>query len=132
MWIVRLALRRPYTFVVLSLLIFIMGVMVILRTPTDIFPEVNIPVITVIWQYTGLSPQQMAQRITSPFERIATTTVDNIEHIESQDLSGISVSKIYFHPGTNVDVGLAQLTAICQTVLAQPASGHIAAAGHHL
>ena len=117
MWIVRLALRRPYTFVVLALLIFIMGVIVILRTPTDIFPDVNIPVVTVIWNYTGLSPQQMAERITTVFERIATTTVDNIEHIESQDLAGISVSKIYFHPGTNVDAGIAQLTAISQTAV---------------
>src|SRR5665213_3047459 len=117
MWIVRFALRRPYTFVVLSLVIAIMGVMVILRTPTDIFPGLNIPVVTVIWYYTGLSPEQMAARITTNFERIATTTVDNIEHIESQDLAGISVSKISFHPGTNVETGLAQLTAISQTVL---------------
>ncbi len=117
MWIVRLALRRPYTFVVLSVLILILGVTVILRTPTDIFPDVDIPVVTVIWNYAGLSPQQMAERITSNFERMATTTVDNIQHIESQDLAGISVSKIYFHPGTNVDVGLAQLTAICQSAI---------------
>jgi multidrug efflux pump subunit AcrB len=117
MWIVRLALRRPYTFIVLALLIVILGITVILRTPTDIFPNVNIPVVTVVWNYTGLSPQEMAGRITTPFERVATTTVDNIEHIESQDLAGISVSKIYFHPGTNVEVGLAQLTGISQTAL---------------
>jgi multidrug efflux pump subunit AcrB len=119
MWIVRLALRRPYTFVVLSLLIFIMGVSVILRTPTDIFPDVDIPVVTVIWSYSGFSPQQMTNRITTNFERICTTTVDNIEHIESQSLTGISVSKIYFHPGTSVETGLAQLTAISQTMLHQ-------------
>ncbi len=117
MWIVRLALRRPYTFVVLAVLILILGVTVILRTPTDIFPDVNIPVVTVIWHYSGLSPQEMEGRITSNFERLATTTVDNIEHIESQDLAGISVSKIYFHPGTNVETGIAQLTAISQTSL---------------
>ncbi len=123
MWIVRLALRRPYTFVVLSLLILIVGILTILRTPTDIFPDVDIPVVTVIWQYTGLSPEQMGARITSPFERIATTTVDNIEHIESQDLAGISVSKIYFHPGTSVSTALAQLTAIGQTALHQLPTG---------
>ncbi|MGH9616864.1 MAG: efflux RND transporter permease subunit, partial [Acidobacteriaceae bacterium] len=114
MWIVRLALRRPYTFVVLSLLILILGITVVLRTPTDIFPTVNIPVVTVIWNYTGLSPQEMAQRITTNFERGVTTTVDNIEHIESQDLPGISVSKIYFHQGTNVEGAVAQVTAISQ------------------
>ncbi|MGC1781954.1 MAG: efflux RND transporter permease subunit [Acidobacteriaceae bacterium] len=123
MWIVRLALRRPYTFVVLSLLIAILGVIVILRTPTDIFPNVDIPVVTVIWNYTGLSPDQMAGRITSNFERAVTTTVDNVEHIESDALAGISVSKIYFHPGTNVEVGLAQVTAISQTLLRQFPTG---------
>ncbi len=117
MWIVRLALRRPYTFVVLALLIVILGITVILRTPTDIFPDVNIPVVTVIWRYSGLSSQEMAGRITSVFERVATTTVDNIEHLESQVLAGNSVTKIYFHPGTNVETGLAQLTAISQTEL---------------
>src|SRR6185437_1013340 len=115
MWIVRLALRRPYTFIVLALLILILGVTVILRTPTDIFPDINIPVVSVIWRYNGLSPQEMASRITTPFERMITTTVDNIEHIESQDLAGTSVTRIYFHPGTNVVTGLAQLTAASQT-----------------
>ena len=117
MWIVRLALRRPYTFVVLALLILILGVTVILRTPTDIFPEINIPVVSVVWTYTGLSPEEMTGRITSNFERAVTTTVDNIEHIESQSLVGISVVKIYFYPGTNVDAGVAQTTAIAQTLL---------------
>ena len=117
MWIVRLALRRPYTFVVLALLILILGVTVILRTPTDIFPEINIPVVSVVWNYSGLSPEEMTGRITSNFERALTTTVDNVEHIESQTLVGISVVKIYFHPGTNVDAGVAQTTAIAQTVL---------------
>ncbi|MDR5729281.1 MAG: efflux RND transporter permease subunit, partial [Terriglobia bacterium] len=117
MWIVRLALRRPYTFVVLSLLILILGITVILRTPTDIFPNIDIPVVTVIWGYNGLSPEQMADRISSVFERAVTTTVDNIEHIETQTLTGSSISKIYFHPGTNVDAGVAQVTAISQTML---------------
>ncbi len=117
MWIVRLALRRPYTFVVLALLILILGVTVILRTPTDIFPEIDIPVVSVVWNYTGLSPEEMTGRITSNFERALTTTVDNVEHIESQTLVGISVVKIYFHPGTDVAAGVAQTTAIAQTVL---------------
>ena len=117
MWIVRLALRRPYTFVVLSLLILILGITVILRTPTDIFPNIDIPVVAVIWGYNGLSPEQMADRISSVFERAVTTTVDNIEHIETQTLTGSSISKIYFHPGTNVDAGVAQVTAISQTML---------------
>ncbi len=115
MWIVRLALRRPYTFVVLSLLILILGITVILRTPTDIFPNVDIPVVTVLWHYTGLSPQEMASRITSNFERGVTTTVDNIEHIESESLAGTSVVKIYFYPGTSVAAAVAQVTAISQT-----------------
>lgn len=117
MWIVRLALRRPYTFVVLALLILIVGIATILRTPTDIFPDVNIPVVTVMWRYNGLSAQEMANRITSNFERIATTTVDNIQHIETQDLAGISLSRFYFYPGTSVESGVAQLTAVSQTML---------------
>ncbi|MHB8303059.1 MAG: efflux RND transporter permease subunit [Acidobacteriaceae bacterium] len=117
MWIVRLALRRPYTFVVLALLILILGVTTILRTPTDIFPNINIPVVSVVWTFNGLSPQEMAGRITSNFERAVTTTVDNIEHIESFSITGISVVKIYFHAGTNVDAGVAQTTAIAQTLL---------------
>jgi len=114
MWIVRLALRRPYTFVVLAILILILGITVILRTPTDIFPDVDIPVVTVLWNYTGLSPEEMAARISSNFERGVSTTVSNIEHIESENLAGRSVVKIYFQPGTNVDAGVAQVTAIAQ------------------
>ncbi|MGC9292476.1 MAG: efflux RND transporter permease subunit [Acidobacteriaceae bacterium] len=117
MWIVRLALRRPLTFVVLAILVFILGTFTILRTPTDIFPSIDIPVVSVIWNYSGLSPDEMTGRITSQFERALTTTVNNIEHIESQTLTGISVVKIYFHPGTNVDAGVAQVTAISQTVM---------------
>jgi multidrug efflux pump subunit AcrB len=119
MWIVRLALRRPYTFVVLSLLILILGITVILRTPTDIFPNVNIPVVTVVWGYNGLSPEQMADRIDSVFERAVTTTVDNVEHMETLAVTGTSVTKIYFHPGSNVQGSVAQVTAIAQTMLRQ-------------
>src|SRR5260221_10328652 len=91
MWIVRLALRRPYTFVVLALVILILGPLVILRTPTDIFPNINIPVVSVIWNYSGLSAPEMANRIVSGYERGLTTLVNDIEHIESQTLAGISV-----------------------------------------
>ena len=114
MWIVRLALRRPYTFVVLSLLIAILGVIVILRTPTDIFPNVDIPVVTVIWNYNGLSPVEMANRITSNFERAVTTTVDNVEHIESENISSKAIVKIYFQPGANVQTAVSEVTAIAQ------------------
>lgn len=117
MWIVRLALARPYTFVVLALVIILLTPVVLLRTPTDIFPEINIPVISLVWNYTGLEPQEMEQRITSNSERAVTTLVNDVEHIESQSLNGISVVKIYFQPTANVQVALAQTTAIVQTIL---------------
>jgi CzcA family heavy metal efflux pump len=117
MWIVRLALARPYTFVVLALVIVLLTPVVLLRTPTDIFPEINIPVITLVWTYTGLEPQEMEQRITSNSERSVTTLVNDVEHIESQSLNSISVVKIYFQPTANVQVALAQTTAIAQTIL---------------
>src|SRR5450631_4727482 len=98
MWIVRLALRRPYTFAVFALLLLLLGPVAIMRTPTDIFPDINIPVVTVIWQYAGLSAQELANRIVTPSERAMTTTVNAIEHIESQSLSGIAVVKIFFQP----------------------------------
>jgi multidrug efflux pump subunit AcrB len=119
MWIVRLALRRPYTFVVLSILLLILGPIVILRTPTDIFPNINIPVVSVIWNYAGLSPQEMGNRITTPFERSMTTTVNDIQHIESQSLNGIAVIKVFFQPGANVPSAVAEITAIAQTQLRQ-------------
>ena len=97
MWIVRLALRRPYTFVVLSLMLFILAPVVISRTPTDIFPNIDIPVVSVIWQYSGLSAQDISERIVYVSERILTTTVNNIEHIESQSMNGIAVVKIFFN-----------------------------------
>ena len=108
MWIVRLALRRPYTFVVAALVILIMGPLVILRTPTDIFPNINIPVISVLWNFAGLSAPEMANRIVVQHERILTTTVDNIEHIESQSLNGVGIEKIFFHEGADISTATAQ------------------------
>jgi multidrug efflux pump subunit AcrB len=117
MWIVRLALRRPYTFVVMSILLLILGPVAILRTPTDIFPNIDIPVVSVIWNYTGLSPEDMSTRIIFNYERILTTTVNDIEHIESQSLSGIAITKIFFHQGVQVANAVAQVTAVSQTIL---------------
>src|SRR5512146_1091060 len=119
MWIVQLALRRPYTFIVLALIIILLTPLVILRTPVDIFPDINIPVISVVWNYTGLSPQEMADRIVSNSERGITITVNDIEHIESTSLNGIGVIKIFFRPGTNIQTALSQVTAITQTSVRQ-------------
>jgi multidrug efflux pump subunit AcrB len=117
MWIVRLALRRPYTFVVFALLILILGVFSITSMPTDIFPNIDIPVVTVVWQFTGLSAQEMAQRIVSPAERGMTTAVSDIEHIESQSLVGVGVIKIFFQPHVNIGEAVAEVTAISQVQL---------------
>ena len=119
MWIVRLALRRPYTFVVLAILILIMGALAIVRTPTDIFPNIDIPVVSIIWSYNGLVPEDMADRIVSITERSLTTTVDNIEHIESQSLYGVAVVKVFLQPTANIQQGIAQITAVSQTQLRQ-------------
>ncbi|HEY4782221.1 MAG TPA: efflux RND transporter permease subunit, partial [Chthoniobacterales bacterium] len=115
MWIVALALRRPYTFVVMALLILILTPVVVLRTPTDIFPDINIPVISIVWNYQGLSPREMSDRIISPTERALTTLVNDIEHLESQSLNGVAVVKLYFRPSANIQTALAQVTAISQT-----------------
>jgi CzcA family heavy metal efflux pump len=123
MWIVRLALRRPYTFVVAALLVLILGVFSILSMPTDIFPNINIPVVSIVWNYTGLSPEEMAERITSPSERALTSTVNDIEHIESQSLNGTAVIKVYFQPHVNIGNAVAQVTAINQTLLKQMPPG---------
>jgi CzcA family heavy metal efflux pump len=123
MWIVALALRRPYTFIVMALLILILSPIVILRTPTDIFPEINIPVISIVWQYNGLSPQDMSDRITTTTERALTTLVNDIEHIESQSLNGIAVVKVFFRPNANIQAAIAQVTAISQTQLKQLPAG---------
>src|ERR1700694_4834682 len=117
MWIVRLALSRPYTFIVMSLPVGLPMSVVLLRTPVDIFPDINIPVISLVWTYTGLEPQEMEQRITSSSERAVTTLVNDVEHIESQSLNGIAVVKIFFQPSANVQTALAQTTAIVQTIL---------------
>ena len=119
MWIVRLALRRPYTFVVLAILILIMGTLAALRTPTDIFPNINIPVVSIIWNYTGLAPEDMANRIISLQERNLTTTVNDIEHLESQSLNGVAVIKVFFHPGANISTAIAQIAGQSQTQLKQ-------------
>jgi multidrug efflux pump subunit AcrB len=121
--IVRVALKRPYTFVVLALLLLIIGPLAALRTPTDIFPEIRIPVIAVAWQYTGLPPDQMAGRITTLYERVLTTTVNDIEHIEANSYAGIGIVKIFFQPGVNVAVANAQATAVSQTVVKQMPAG---------
>ena len=117
MWIVRLALRRPYTFVVFALLILILGVFSIETMPTDIFPNIDIPVVTVVWNFTGLSAQEMANRIVTNSERGMTTTVNDIEHIESQSLNGIGLIKIFFQPHVNIGKAVAQVTAISQVQL---------------
>ena len=119
MWIVKLALRRPYTFVVMAILILVMGVIAILRTPTDIFPNINIPVVSIIWNYNGLVPKEMADRIISVTERNLTTIVDNIEHVESQSLYGIAVVKVFMQPNASIDRAVAQITASSQTQLRQ-------------
>ena len=117
MWIVRLALARPYTFIVMALVIVLLTFVVVPRTPTDIFPVINIPVIALDWTYTGLMPQEMERRITTNVERGITTLVNDVEHIESQSLNGIAIIKIYFQPNANVQTALAQVTAISQTFL---------------
>ncbi len=125
MWIVRLALNRPYTFIVLALLVLILSPVVILRTPTDIFPSINIPVIAVSWTYTGLSPEEMEGRITTVYERVLTTVVDNIEHIESTTVNGTAVVKIYLQPSASIDRANAQVTAVSQTILRQLPPGSL-------
>ncbi|WP_263416041.1 efflux RND transporter permease subunit [Terriglobus albidus] len=123
MWIVRLALSRPYTFVVLALLLFLISPVMLMRTPVDIFPSINIPVVSIIWTYNGLVPAEMESRITSIYERALTTTVGNIDHIESQSLNGVSVIKVFLQPQANVDGAIAQVTAEAQATLKQLPSG---------
>ncbi|MGF6722128.1 CzcA family heavy metal efflux pump [Paraburkholderia sp. GAS41] len=117
--IVRIALKRPYTFVVMAIFILIVGCLSALRAPTDIFPSINIPVVSVVWQYTGLSPDQMEGRIMAPFQRVLTTTVNSVEHIEGTSLNGYGVVKIFFQPGTNIATANAQVTSISQEILKQ-------------
>ncbi len=117
MWIVRLALRRPYTFVVFAILLLILGPLSVLNTPTDIFPNIDIPVVSIVWNYSGFSPSDMANRIVTITERTLTTTVNDIEHIESQSLNGVAVVKVYFQPRVQIANAVAQLTAVSQTAL---------------
>ena len=123
MWIVKLALRRPYTFLVLAILITLLGVFSILRTPTDIFPNIKIPVVAAIWRYTGLSPDEMATRLVLSSERTAQTTVNDVEHVESQSLTGTSVVKYFFQPSVNEELSFAQITGVSQTGLRQAPPG---------
>jgi multidrug efflux pump subunit AcrB len=117
--IVLIALKRPYTFAVLAIVILLFGGRAALQTPTDVFPNIGIPVVAVVWTYTGLTPEDMAGRVIYYYERALTTTVGNIEHIESQSLYGRGIVKIYLHPGTDVSAAEAQITAVSQTVLKQ-------------
>jgi CzcA family heavy metal efflux pump len=123
MWIVKLALRRPYTFMVLAILITLLGVFSIARTPTDIFPNIKIPVVAAIWNYTGLSPDEMATRLVLASERTAQTTVNDVEHTESQNLSGKSIVKYFFQPNVNEELSFAQITGVSQTGLRQAPPG---------
>jgi CzcA family heavy metal efflux pump len=125
MWIVKIALNRPYTFIILALLILLLSPVVIMRTPTDIFPSINIPVVAVAWTYTGLSPEEMEGRVTSVYERNLTTTVDNIEHIESTTVNGTAIVKIFLQPSASIDRANAQITAISQTILRQLPPGSL-------
>ncbi len=117
MWIVRLALRRPYTFVVMALLIAILGTVSIITMPVDIFPYIDIPVVSIVWLYPGLAPEEMEKRMVTIFERAMTTTVNDIEHIESQSYGGVSVVRVFFQPKVSIDMAVAQVTAISQTIL---------------
>jgi len=132
MWIVRLALQRPYTFIVMALVIILLTPVVLLRTPTDIFPEINIPVISLVWTFTGLEPQEMEQRITGNVERGIATLVNDVEHTESQSLNGIAVIKVYFQPQRQHSDGARPNRCHLANFLALPAARNYSAAGHHL
>ncbi len=123
MWIVRLALRRPYTFVVMAILIAVLGVTAIVTMPVDIFPYIDIPIVSVVWQYTGLSPDEMEKRVVTNFERGLTSNVNDIEHIESQSYNGIAVVRVYFHPNVHVDMAVAQVTSQAQSAVRQMPPG---------
>jgi multidrug efflux pump subunit AcrB len=123
MWIVRIALERPLTFIVLALLLLILGPLAILRTPTDIFPNIDIPVVSVVWQYTGLPADDMNNRIVTGFERSLTTTVNDVEHTETQSLNGVGLVKVFFQPNVKIDMAVAQITSISQTVLKSMPAG---------
>ncbi len=130
MWIVRLALRRPYTFVVFALLILILGVFSIESMPTDIFPNIDIPVVTVVWGYSGMSADQIANRIVTNSERSMTTTVNDIDHIESQSLVGIGIIKVFFHPNVNIGQAVGRDHRHQPSAGAYPAARHFSALHH--
>ena len=117
MWIVRLALERRYTFIVMSILILIATPLAVMRTAVDVLPDINIPVVSIIWSYNGLPAELMANRIAQTHERAITTTVNDIEHIESQSLAGLSIVKVYFQPNVNIDLAISQITAVSQSVI---------------
>ena len=116
MWLVHLALRRPYTFVCFSILVLVFGVVAIVRMPIDIFPTINIPVISVLWNYGGLSPKEMEERVVTLAERVYSSYVNDVEHIESQSLNGLSIIKVYFQPDANLAAGMSQIAAASQAV----------------
>src|SRR5439155_17463876 len=117
MWIVRLALRRPYSFVVMAVMMLVLGAVAIFTMRKDIFPHIDIPVVSVVWAYSGMSPQEMAERIVTIDERAMTTTVNNIEHMESTSYQGVSITRVFFQPGVKVEAAIAQITALSQTIL---------------
>jgi len=117
MWLVDIALRRPYTYLVMALLILLSTPFVLRSTPTDILPDIKIPVVSVVWNYTGMPPKDMRERIVSPYEKALTTTVNDIEHIESQSMNGIAVVKVFFHPNVNISTAISQITSISQFML---------------
>ena len=121
--LVKTALHKPYTFIVLAIFICIIGPLAAVRTPTDVFPDIGIPVVAVVWQYTGLAPADMAGRVIYTYERSLSTTVNDIEHIESQSLPGMGIVKIFFQPGVDIRTANAQVTAVSQTVLKQMPPG---------
>ena len=125
MWLVDIALRRPHTYLVMALLILLATPFALRSTPTDIFPEIKIPVVSVVWSYTGMAPKDMRERIVSPYEKALTTTVNDIEHIESQSMNGLAVVKLYFHPTVNLSSAISQVTAISQFMLRQLPPGTV-------
>jgi multidrug efflux pump subunit AcrB len=121
--LVKIALKRPYTFIVMAILIGLIGPLAVITTPTDIFPDIKIPVIAVVWTYRGLPPQDMAGRVIYYYERTLTSSVNDIEHIESQSLNGVGIVKVYFQPGVDIRTATAQVTSLSQTVLKQMPPG---------
>src|SRR6185295_10661584 len=117
MWIVRLALRRPYTFVVAALVVLLIGILAIISMPKDIFPEIDIPVVSVIWTYTGMSPDEMEKRMVTISERAFSSTVNDIEHVESQSINGLALIKVFLHPQAKIEAAVAQISSTCQSIL---------------